>query len=142
MGKAIKIILASVAIIALFTLVFGTLRVFTAGVNAPVEIIEKTIDADNIIYNYEWFKQQNEDFTALKNKIAIAIQAENQFKNDAGPRKDWTFEDKTEAARLNSIVIGLNNQLEDLVANYNARSKMANRNIFKDGELPSQLSTY
>ena len=57
----------------------------------------------------------------------------------AGSRADWTFEDKTEAARLAAIKQGLQSQYQDIVAEYNARSKMANRNIFKDGLIPSVM---
>lgn len=104
------------------------------------EIIDKTLDADNVLYNYEWFKQQNQDFNALVIKIKVAEDAVKIFKEDAGKRKDWTFEDKTESSRLQSISSGLKYQIEDLVAKYNARSEMANRNIFKDGVLPTTLT--
>lgn len=100
-------------------------------------VIDKTINADNAIYNYEWFKQQAEDIKALQNKQQIAQQAFETFKSEAGKRENWTFEDKTESARLAAVSQGLKNQLEDVVATYNARAKMANRNIFKDGIIPS-----
>lgn len=45
---------------------------------------------------------------------------------------DWDWETKQEYNRLNTIKIGLINQDENLVAEYNARSKMANRAIFQN----------
>ena len=101
-------------------------------VNTNYQIIQKTYDADNVIYNYEWFKQRYESIGALKTKIKNAQASVEAFESSAGPRKDWTFEDKTEDARLQSVVLGLKNQLEDITAEYNARAKMVNRNIFQD----------
>ena len=103
------------------------------------DITDKTLNADNTIYNYEWFKQQYEDISATEKKIIIAQNAIEGFVIDAGGRKDWTFEDKTESARLNSIRQGLMGQLEEMIATYNARSKMANRNIFLNGLIPEYL---
>jgi len=103
------------------------------------KVIEKTMDADNIIYNYEWFKQCHEDVQATDVKIKNAKAKIKSFEESAGLRKDWTFEDKNEHSRLNSVLLGLQNYREDLVAKYNARSKMANRKIFKSGELPEKV---
>jgi len=100
-------------------------------------IIDKTLTAENAIYNYEWFKQQVEDIKALETKIQNADNSVVAFFSSAGDRKDWTFEDKTEYSRLQSVALGLRNQYADVVATYNARSKMANRNIFQDGKIPS-----
>lgn len=102
-------------------------------------IIEKTYNADNAVYNYEWFKSTYEAIGALENKIKNAQTEVDNFVTSAGDRKDWTFEDKTEEARLKSVVLGLKNQREDLVANYNARAKMVNRSVFQD-KLPLFIS--
>lgn len=102
-------------------------------------VIDKTLTADNAIYNYEWFKRQIEAIKATKNKATLAQQNVANFEASAGTRKDWTFEDKTEYARLSSVAAGLNNQVEDMVAEYNARAKMATRNIFEDGKIPQVL---
>lgn len=105
---------------------------FEQKVNTNQKIIQKTYDADNVIYNYEWFKSTFEAIEASKAKIKNAQAAVDGFESSAGDRKSWTFEDKTEDARLRSIVTGLKNHYEDLVAEYNARAKMVNRNIFQD----------
>ena len=109
------------------------------GLNSAYDVTKKTLDADNVIYNYEWFKQQYEDIEATKKKRDILEKQLLDFKKEAGPRKNWTFEDKQSYSQLRTTYIGLSNYLQDLVANYNARSKMANRNIFKDGLIPSSI---
>ena len=117
------------------------LPLFSLGtkVNTNYKIIEKTYDADNVIYNYEWFKERFEAIDAIDKKIKNAGESAEIFQTNAGPRESWTFEDKTESSRLNTIVLGLKNQKEDLVAEYNARAKMSNRNIFQD-RLPLFIS--
>ena len=104
-------------------------------------IMDKTIDADNVIYNYEWFKQRHQDIEAIDSKIADADATVEQFKVDAGPRDGWHREDREEHSRLSSVALGLKQQRADLAAEYNARSMMVNRSIFKAGdvELPEHI---
>jgi len=109
-------------------------------ISQPGKVVSKVLNADNIIYNYEWFKQTYQDVKAIDLKISNAAKAVNNFKKDAGIRANWSFEDKTEYSRLNAVLLGLQNQRADIVATYNARSKMASRSIFKTGELPNQLN--
>lgn len=106
---------------------------------APARVANKTLETDNIINNYEWFKRQYNDIKAVDVKLTAAQDNLDGFKNDAGPRSDWTFEDKNESARLNAIVAGLKASRADMVSIYNARSKMANRNIFKSNDLPETV---
>ena len=70
-------------------------------------------------------------------KLDNADQAVTSFEQSAGDRSKWTFEDKTEDSRLRSVAQGIYSQIQDAVATYDARSKMADRNIFKDGILPN-----
>jgi hypothetical protein len=113
----------------------------TAGLSTANGIIDKTINADNAVYNYEWFKQQAQDIKALEQKTSIAEQSLLSFETSAGTRSDWTFEDKTEDARLRAVAQGIRSQYVSAVANYNARSSMATRDIFKDGLIPNVLET-
>ena len=59
------------------------------------------------------------------------------MKKELGDRVNYSFEDKQEIYRLNSVILGLENHLETLIADYNARASMANRNIFADKLLPN-----
>jgi hypothetical protein len=102
-------------------------------------IFEKTLDADNVIYNYEWFKRQFREVGAIDKKIVSQQTQVKEFGESAGPRRGWTFEDKTEHARIRSIVTGLEQQRADMVAEYNARAAMANRDIFMGDDCPEYL---
>lgn len=126
------IVIASVAI----ELIFFPINVADKMMQTATDSVNKTINADNAIYNYEWFKQKYEDIQATKIQIDNTKLSLDQYKEDLWDRKNWTFEDKNEYARLNTIHIGQKNYLEWLIADYNARTKMANRNIFQNSILP------
>ncbi len=106
--------------------------------NQPARIITRTFDADNVIYNYEWFKQQYNDVLAQDTKITNAEFALNNWISSAGPRESWKTQDRQAYNQLNSFVLGLRNQRASMVATYNSRASMANRSIFMSG-LPATL---
>lgn len=133
------IILVIIGIFVLVGAVYGikylwlTPKIITTQVDSASDIIEKTYDSDNAIYNYEWFKTQYEKIEANRNQIQNVIASLTEFKQTYGNNSSfWDYETKQEYNRLNTIKMGLQNQEENLVAEYNARSKMANREIFKD----------
>lgn len=98
---------------------------------------KKVINADNAIYNYEWFKQKYQDIEATKRQLTVARRNHADYREALGDRSTWTFEDKTEDSRLNAVVLGLETNLESQIGDYNARASMATRNIFEDNVLPS-----
>lgn len=99
------------------------------------EIVAKTYDADNALYNYRWFKDRYEEIKATEGKIENAEQDITNFERSSGNRSTWTFEDKNEYSRLISVRTGLKNYYETIVGEYNSRAKQVDRAIFKD-ELP------
>lgn len=131
-------VLLIVFVVTLFAGVISLpFHAFNAGVSTAHGVLDETLNADNAIYNYEWFKQQSQDIKANQEKIYVAEQAVISFEAVAGDRSTWTFEDKTEDSRLRSIAQGLHSQDANLVGDYNARSSMANRSIFEDGLIPN-----
>lgn len=102
-------------------------------------VIDKTINADNAIYNYEYFRQAVEDIKAMNNKVELSKQATLDFKATYGDPSTWSYATGTEYSRLQAVQQGQESMLEDMIATYNARSNMANRNIFQDGLIPSAL---
>ena len=113
-------------------------KITTAQIDSAHGIIDKTYNADNAIYNYEWFKTQYEKIQANRNQIQNLKDSLISFKETYGNVTTWDYITKEEYNRLNIMYIGLQNQDETLVADYNARSKMANRNIFDD-KLPMNV---
>ena len=108
---------------------------FGSQVQMNRDILTKTYNANNALYNYHWFQERMTAIKATEVQIQNAIDAHTNFVASAGVRKDWTFEDKTEDARLGSVVLGLKNHYQEIVAEYNARANEADRDIFSQ-ELP------
>jgi hypothetical protein len=103
-------------------------------------IVQRTANPDNVIQNYEWFKRQVQDVAAIDSRLQASRRALDVYLASAGDRSKWTFEDKQEFSRLNSIILGLEGQRASMVAEYNARSQMANRALFKTSDLPETLN--
>ncbi len=108
---------------------------FNSQIQMNRDIIQKTYDADNALYNYHWFKERSGALKAEQKQIIIADNAANDFDKNAGVRRDWTFEDKTESSRLHSVAQGLRSDFEYKSAEYNAKMKEVDRAKFEE-ELP------
>lgn len=135
----LNILISGVAIIAVVGVVgFGIRMVVNPFVQAG-RVVEKTIDADNVIANYEWFKRQVQDVRAMDEKVGIASLVLEQFEKSTGPREGWRFDDRQEWNRLNTVLLGLRAQRTSMVAEYNARTQMANRDLFRTSDLPAEL---
>lgn len=106
---------------------------FDSQVQTNRDIIKKTYNADNALYNYHWFQERSGSIKALGETIAQSSTALESFEVSAGARKDWTFEDKTEDSRLRQVVLGQKAQYNSLVNEYNARAGEVDRAIFQDG---------
>lgn len=117
---SINVGLSAIAVLAVVgiggVLIFGATNFLTqAG-----RVVSKTIDADNVIYNYEWFRQQYQDVQAIDGKIATMEAGAGAAEGD-------------ERTRLNAVVLGLKTKRQQMVADYNAKGSMANRSIFTAG---------
>lgn len=108
---------------------------FNSQVQGNREIVSKTYNADNQLYNYHWFQERAAAIKALDQTIAQSQAAILTFEAATGDRNKWTFEDKTEDNRLRQIILGQQAQYNSLVGEYNARAKEVDRNIFQN-DLP------
>lgn len=128
-----KLILPGLVVIGGF---FWALSILTR----PAQVIDEVLQPANIIQNYEWFELTYNDALALDRQIKGAQSQIATFEDSAGDRSGWDRIDKTEHARLNAILQGLRQQRESVIADYNARSNLLTRSIFKGADLPYQLS--
>lgn len=135
----LKVGIIFIIIISIFGLVAGAIGLITLPFRATRGVVERTFQPDAMIGNYEWFKRQVQDVKAMDARLAASRNAKVSFEESAGGREKWSFEDKQEWGRLNSIILGLENQRAGMVAEYNARSEMANRSLFKTADLPETL---
>lgn len=105
----------------------------------PLAVAERTFDAGNMIANYEWFHQQYEDIRANEARLSAAVATRSAFEAALGDRSDWRFDDRQEWNRLNTVVLGLEGKRAEMIATYNARTEMANRDIFRGSDLPAHI---
>jgi len=103
-------------------------------------IVNKTLNADNAIFNYEQFhdlyqgaKQQTVNITNSKNQINMLKETygEDASKYPKDVRNDLSFQQQT----LEGYLI----QYQKIVSEFNSNSKKLNRELFKSKELPYQL---
>ena len=139
---SILIVLSVIAV-----LLFGILLRFllfvpnniTRSVDMAYEVTDKTLTADNAIHNYEWFKKREGEIAALyKQEERAKLELEDFM--ELFPNQDsWKKSEREEYSRLRSNITAVGNVLDNAIEEYNARSGMANREIFKDN-LPASLT--
>ena len=114
---------------------------FDSKVQMNRDVVTKTYNADNALYNYHWFQETAGSIKTAQQNIDVASSSLADFEASAGPRKDWAFQDRTEDSRLRSVLQGSVQYYNDLVNTYNAKAGEADRSIFKDG-LPLFFKLY
>jgi hypothetical protein len=95
----------------------------------PARIVSKTLDADNVINNYEWFHDANGNYLARVAQI-------KQFKALATAEPD-----PQEKSRLRIDMAAIQQSCRDLSRRYNANAAKMNRGIFRERSLPDQLNS-
>lgn len=113
--------------VVIISLVFG--GVFTSVVTAPARVINKTLETDNIIYNYEWFHDTSRAFGARVNQIASHKRAMATVSAD----------DRAELNRYRIEIEGMRQSCRDMAAHYNANASKVNRSIFMGTSVPPVL---
>ena len=108
-------------------------------VDMTFQTTEKILDADKAIYNYEWFKRQEESIKALYEKEEAAKMELDDFLVMFPDKSEWDMFDKQEYSRLRANVTEIEQMTSDAIAEYNAKSNMVSRSIFKDN-LPVNIS--
>jgi hypothetical protein len=77
---------------------------------------------------------------ATETKINNAETEFTNFKTMAAEQlKNGSYEHMNEYSRLSATLTGLKNHKASLIAEYNAKSTMVNKKIFKGTDLPSLL---
>lgn len=125
---------------SLALILVGAVGWFITMLAKPAALVNKVTDPDRIIQNYEWFEESYNDALALDEKIKTTqSQIDSQFSGMPTDRNEWSRSNQEEFNRLNSVVVGMRSQRESIVADYNARSKMITRQLWKNPALPYQI---
>jgi hypothetical protein len=78
-------------------------------------VVQKVTSAEAIIGNYEWFYSMKSEIDATRMKYQIA--------------------EKSKLSEADGILMVLNS----MIAEYNAKSRMKSRNLWKASDLPYQI---
>lgn len=123
-----------------FKAVFFPVHTIDQSIDTAYEVVDKTLDGENAIYNYEWFKQQEAYIRECYKNEEIAKEEYDLFLSMLPEdRNEWTREDKQEEASLRNSYYALQKLTNKAIEDYNAKSSMVNRAIFKDN-LPSNIT--
>lgn len=134
---------AAVAILLVISVVawsYGpTINQFFQQKEAANEMADKIQDADYAIDNYEWFKTQKQKIDQKKRQIEnVRSELRNFYDTYGENASSWSYVTKQRHSRLQSRLTGQKQMYQKLVADYNARSSMQTRNVFK-GKLPYEM---
>jgi flagellar basal body-associated protein FliL len=93
----------------------------------PAAIAAKTLDADNVVANYEWFHDAQGNYLAR-------VAQRRQFTALLAAEKD-----PAEKSRLRIEAAAIQQACRDLAQRYNANAAKSNRNIFMGRDVPPSL---
>lgn len=123
----------------LLSLCIGAFGFVTGIFGEAADTAQETYGAKAAVRKYEWFKDKYNNIQNYDVQYKTAVSSFKTFKKDAGPRSDWTFEDKQEYSRLQSVAQGLRNQRNSVVAEYNSASEKATWSVFQTNDLPRRI---
>lgn len=110
-------------------------------VRAAQAVAERTFNADNMIYNYEWFHARQADFDTAVQQADTKQHELEAFMQSAGPRNTWDLNSQREERQLNVELSGLRQQAISIANEYNSHVGMANRDVFREHTLPDHLTS-
>lgn len=119
-----RLILALVVL----TLALGSIGWIIGIISQPARILSKTLDADNVIQNYEWFHDANGNFMARSAQV-------RQFKQLGAQETD-----AQEKGRLRIEMAAIQQSCRELARRYNANATKVNRSIFRGQSAPEMLN--
>ncbi len=106
---------------------------------AGEEIAQDTFQSDQAVEEYEWFRQQYHDIDAQRSQVENSYDELDRFYEVHGDDpNEWSRQASERHNRIQERITGNQNMLDQMVADYNARSSMDNRELFKC-HLPYQV---
>ena len=114
--------------IAIAAIAIGAVGWTISLLSQPARVITKTFDADNIINNYEFFHDANNNIQAR----TAQIRAHRKIAEANA--------DPSEANRLRIEVGAMQQSCRDLVARYNSNATKVNRSIFMGRSAPESIN--
>jgi hypothetical protein len=123
-----KTIVLVVIALLVIPIVFGAYSTFSSVVSAPGRVVNKTLQTNNIVFNYERFFDINANFITRVAQV-------KQYKEFLASETD-----SVEKINLRTELAAIQQSCRELATKYNADSQKMNRSLFKDKDLPYTLS--
>jgi hypothetical protein len=123
-----KMALIGVAAVAAISVGASVLSIATAPLRSASGVVNRTLDADNVIRTYELFHDRYNGFESRKRQIAETQAILNGET------------DQREKQRLRIDLGAQRQSCRDIAAAYNSDATKTNRSIFKGREAPEQLN--
>lgn len=132
-------ILALFIIVSLVSYVWMPFLPWSEERDAGQETIEQTYDAEKAIQQYEEFRELHAEIEEERAQVGNNQQALDRFYDTYGEDpNEWSRTTKERHSRLQTRITASQQQLEGLIADYNAESSKANAELFKCN-LPMQV---
>ena len=122
-----KPILIGVGLLIAVPVGLNAIGVFNSVATAPGRVINKTLETNNIIFNYERFFNVNANY---KSRVAQIEEYRPLIVGETDP---------AEKARLRTELSAMKQSCRELANGYNADAGKMNRSLFRDRDLPEQL---
>lgn len=122
-----KYVAIGVAALIVIPVGLSAIGTFNTVATAPGRVINKTLQTDNIIFNYERFFDVNANYESRVSQIKEhkSLLAETS--------------DSAEKTNLRIELSAMKQSCRELANGYNADSRKLNRGLFKDRNLPYEL---
>lgn len=135
----IAVLLAFFIVLNVISYVWFPFLPWTQERQAGQQVVEDQTNAEKAVQNYRWFRQQWNDIKAQRAQVENSYDEEEQFHETYGDDPDeWSRQAEERHGRIHERITGNKNMLEQMVADYNARSDDATREMFKC-HLPYQV---
>lgn len=125
--STLKYVAIGVAALIVIPVGLNAIGVFNTVATAPGRVINKTLQTNNIIFNYERFFDVKANYDARVAQI-----------NEQKPLLD-AEKDPAERSRLRIELSAMKQSCRELANGYNADAQKLNRSLFRDNKLPEQL---
>ena len=120
----------SIYFVTTVLIIVAVVTILIAFLGKGAAVVDKATDPDAIIYNYEWFEQTYNDVLKMDRQI---LQYKTELQEiDKDKERELYYRKFTELSGLRAI-------RENLVSEYNAKSKMISRKMWKSKELPREI---
>ncbi|WP_242289177.1 MULTISPECIES: hypothetical protein [unclassified Bacillus cereus group] len=119
--------------------IFFPAHVANKAVDTTTGVIDKTLNTDNALTNYEQFKDGYNGAKAMVQNIKNAEKSLKDIESLYGEPNTWTKDIRSKHSFLQQNIDGYLMQYQSIVKDYNSNSSKVNRNLFKDKNLPSEL---